>query len=387
MPFVLFLCASFVMHILFLLFIAAALIQCCYAVWYVWGSFQLSKQLSAATVASRQPVSVIICAHNEGAGLEQQLALVLEQDYTDEDRRILYEVIVVNDRSDDNTAVILLRLQQQYKHLRIVTIAGGEQRLFPGKKFALSRGLAATTTDLLLLTDADCYPASRNWLELMTRPLLQGKELAAGYGAYVPADDWLNGFIRWETLHTFMQYSTYAWSGIPYMAVGRNLACKKELLVRAQQTKEWSLLPSGDDDLLIRSGATATNMAIVSNPAARTFSHAKNNVQDWLHQKQRHVSTGKLYKTRPRLLLGLYGLTHGLTWLLGIILLCRGFILPVAGLWLLRVLLLVIAGGRYAAALEERGMKIKLVAGDIGWAIYNFALSPYIFLKNKQQWT
>jgi hypothetical protein len=40
-----------------------------------------------------------------------------------------------------------------------------------------------------------------------------------------------------------------------------------------------------------------------------------------------------------------------------------------------------------ATALQEKNLAIWFPLMDIGWAVYNFVLSPYIFLKNKQQWT
>jgi poly-beta-1,6-N-acetyl-D-glucosamine synthase len=50
-----------------------------------------------AITSSGQPVSVVICARNEAENLEKNLPSILTQDYPD------YEVVVVNDCSEDNT--------------------------------------------------------------------------------------------------------------------------------------------------------------------------------------------------------------------------------------------------------------------------------------------
>ena len=70
---------------------------------------------------SKEPVSVIICARNEENSLEKNLPSILTQDYPD------YEVIVVNDCSEDGTEFVLERLQKKYKHLKTTTIKQDEK--------------------------------------------------------------------------------------------------------------------------------------------------------------------------------------------------------------------------------------------------------------------
>ena len=103
-----------------------------------------------------KPVSVVICAKNEYQNLLHNLPVVLEQDYPD------YEVIVVNDASDDDSIELLNSFTRKYKHLRIFNL---ERNLnfFSGKKFPLSLGIKAARHEVLLLTDADCRPSGPNW--------------------------------------------------------------------------------------------------------------------------------------------------------------------------------------------------------------------------------
>ncbi len=100
------------------------------------------------------PVSVLIAARYEEENLKKYLPTILEQDYPN------YEVIVINDRSEDDTENVLLRIQKKYKHLRIVNIPENKFP-FPGKKYALSTGIKVATHDHLLFTDADCQPQSK----------------------------------------------------------------------------------------------------------------------------------------------------------------------------------------------------------------------------------
>lgn len=368
------------MMTLFYIFSVCVVLQSLFAVWMLWagGSARYAATISDSHLG--QPLSIIVCAHNEAANLAQHLPGILQQSLPH------YEVIVVNDASDDDSDNILQALGAQYSHLRVVNIDKEEERLLPGKKFALSRALSAAQYEHLLLCDADCSPASQDWARLMSRALQGTTDIVAGYGAYKPRPGWLNVFIRWETMHTFLQYSSYAKRGLPYMAVGRNLACKKSVLLQAQADPLWAMMPSGDDDLLIRLMGNKNNVAIVADPSAFTISEAKTSFGAWVLQKQRHVSTGKIYKKHIQFLLATYAAAHGLMWLLWLVLWAAGFGYLVSSLMMLRCLLVWSLWAIQSESLKEQRLMIYLPLCDIGWAIYHLILSPYIFFKTKKQW-
>jgi glycosyltransferase involved in cell wall biosynthesis len=377
--------SAFLCHRMLILwmFMAGVVIQCGYALYLFVRIFRLpvSKPIEDG---GQKGVSVIICGKNEAANLRKYLPTILSQRYGP-DNRPSYEVIVVNDASTDDTARVLQELQQQYGHLKVVHIPLDATRDLKGKKYALSVGVAQAQHDRLVLTDADCAPASDRWLQHMAAPLNNGKHIVAGYGGYNERPGLLNAFIRWETMHTFLQYSTYTLAGMPYMAVGRNMACTKDILLKAQKNELWNLLPSGDDDLLVRLEGNSANTAIVSDAASFTYSDAKSTWTEWIRQKQRHLSTGKYYKTNIKMLLGGYGLSHAIMWLGFAVSLCC---CPAAVLVLMgiRCILYRVLWGVTAHKLGEKKLALWFPLFDIGWMIYNFAFLPYITLKNKQEW-
>jgi glycosyltransferase involved in cell wall biosynthesis len=368
---------------LFLSLLAMAVaIQCFYAIRFFMKIYSLPVYDIPQPAG---PVSIIICARNEAANLAQNIPQIMAQRYANEAAKPLFEVIVVNDCSTDNTEQLLQDLEQQYDNLWHVTISSSEPRSFPGKKFALSEGLKHAAYKWLLLTDADCAPVSHLWLQKMVAPLAEGKEIVAGYGKYRPRASLLNAFTRWETLHTFLQYSSYTLAGKPYMAVGRNLACTKEVLEKAQATEVWGKLPSGDDDLLVNAMATKDNMAIVVDSAAFTITDAKAKWSDWIRQKQRHLSTGKYYRVSVKRLLAGYGFSHALSWIcfFGLLSFYWPYALLIMGIRSLIYWCLWIFA---AQRLQEKAIIPLFPLFDMGWMIYNFAFSPFIFLKNKMQW-
>ncbi len=335
-------------------------------------------------------VSVIVCARNEAINLTGNLPLVLNQRYHNATGKRCFEVIVVNDGSIDDTAIVLGEMAKRNAHLKIVTINADDERTLPGKKFALSKGVAVAAHDHVVMLDADCAPASAAWLLWMAQPLTRQKSIVAGYGGYTTAHGLLNLFIRAETVHTFLQYHTYNLAGLPYMAVGRNLACKKELLEYAQSQPVWQATASGDDDLLINLTATADNMIVNTGPLSFTYSEAKHNWKDWMQQKQRHFSTGKLYKKRIQALLSFYAFSHAGCWcgLIITALFWHGLALQkwAVFFFLLRSLVLWMQLGAAAYTTNERRLGFFWPFFDIGWLFYNTIFAPFIFWKNKQQW-
>lgn len=373
--------------VLFYIFVLCSAIQCCYIL-FLFSRILLYKPAIPDLGSSGTPVSVIICAHNEAENLSQHLPLILNQDYfTPDGQSPAYEVIVVNDRSTDATDVVLEELKGRYDHLKTISIAHTEPRTFPGKKDALSRGVRIAENEWLLLTDGDCQPSSPSWIAKMTGPLSQGKDIVAGFGGFYREQHAANLFTRLETVHTLLQYATYTLAGRPYMAVGRNMACRKQLLAEVMNRDAWKLIPSGDDDLLISEMSNKRNMAVVIHPDAFTYSRSRKDLGSWLAQKKRHLSTGKLYKASVKLLLGTYAASHAVLWVTFIAVLFTAFFKTALFLFALRFLLMLPAWIRINRLTKGHDLIPLLPVFDFGWLVYNFILSPYIFWKNKLKWT
>lgn len=365
----------------------ATAVQLAYAWWFRFRPGYLHTTASGAPPS----VSVVICARNEAANLGRFLPAVLEQDYP-ADR---FEVIVVNDGSTDETTSLLRHFSEKYPQLHTLQLPPDTAKDLPGKKYALAKGIAAARFDRLLLTDADCRPASPGWLHNMTA---SDKDITLGYGAYEQTKGLLNAFIRWETVHTCMQYAGYAAAGRPYMGVGRNLSYHKHLLQALEGDTAFAATyrntPSGDDDLLIGRIAGKDNTAICLKPEAHTISVAPQSWSAWRAQKTRHVSTGKYYPAMTRNLLGAYALSHTLYWLTAITaLVCLLTAKVPPGLqWLIiaaisiRIALYWPLAAQWYKHLGEKKLAFFYPFGDMGWALYNVFLSPYILWKNKQAW-
>ncbi|HSN09307.1 MAG TPA: glycosyltransferase [Hanamia sp.] len=252
------------------------------------------------SITQTHPVSVIICSRDEAANLVKNLPGALVQKY-----KTTHEVIVVDDNSLDESKYIIEEFQRKFRQLQFVELKQ-EARFIPGKKYPLSVGIKTAKYEIVLLTDADCVPASEFWIEKMQEGFTEGIEIVLGYGAMHKSKGLLNKLVRWETFHTALQYLSYAKSGMAYMGVGRNLSYKKSVFFRHKGFSSHNHVPGGDDDLFINKAATKKNTAIVVDKDAFTLSSAPKTWKQWIKQKKRHYTTSKYYKAGLKFLLGLY---------------------------------------------------------------------------------
>ncbi len=289
--------------VLFVFFSAIAGIQIFY---YLFFFSRLALYKAKAESSSQtHPVSVVICARDEAANLADHLPGVLVQDY-----QTTHEVIVVNDNSYDDSKYLLEELKKSFRQLQVIELKQ-EAKMIPGKKFPLGVGIKSTKHEIILLTDADCIPASEFWIQSMQSSYENDNtEIVLGYSPYHKKKSLLNKLIRWETFHSALQYLSYALAGIPYMGVGRNLSYKKAVFFRHKGFSSHHNIPGGDDDLFINMAANKKNTTINIDQEAFTLSRPVNTWKQWLNQKRRHYTTGKYYKKIHQFLLGTYSMSH-----------------------------------------------------------------------------
>jgi glycosyltransferase involved in cell wall biosynthesis len=290
------------LELFFIVFCLITLVQLFY---YGWFFRRLAFYSPPDKEQSQQhPVSVIICARDEAARLVTHLPGALVQTYPS-----THEVIVVNHNSQDDTRFLLDEFKKTFKGLHIVNLEH-EAIGIPGKKYPLSMGIKEARYEIVLLTDADCIPASEFWMHKMQDGYNNGIEVVLGYSPYKKKPGFLNKIIRFDTFHTALQYLSYALAGLPYMGVGRNLSYKKDVFFRNKGFSAINHVPGGDDDLFINKVATKENTAIVIDPDTFTLSEPKKTFSEWFRQKTRHYTTAKYYKPVHKFLLSLYSISH-----------------------------------------------------------------------------
>ena len=213
---------------------------------YYWKSWVSIPEFKVKNQKSTVKITVIIPARNEEENISHCLDSVCNQSYP----TALFEVLVVDDHSTDNTATIV----KSYADKNVTLISLKDfvtDELNSYKKKAIEIAIAQSTGELIVTTDADCF-VKENWLQT----------IAAFYEQYDPAFiaapvaiDCSNKFIEFfqgldfMTLQGITGASVY--KKIHSMCNGANLAYTKKVFEEVGGFTGIDNIASGDDMLLM----------------------------------------------------------------------------------------------------------------------------------------
>ena len=337
-------------------------------------------------------VSVVVCAHNERENLENYLHTLLSQDYPE------YEVIVVDDESEDNSLIVLEQYARQYPNFYHTFVPQGA-RVISSKKLALTIGIKAAHYDYILLTDADCRPESRNWIrEMMKGYDHESTEMVIGFSPYFERETLLSSLISYDTLFNGLQYMGMARAGHPYMGVGRNLSYRRSTFFNNQGFQGLLDVRAGDDDLFVNKVTTnyrkrnhrKSNVNVVCNPDALTWSAPKTTWKQWMQQKQRHLSVSNKYTSLNKFRLTIEPFTRGMIYILLLVALSLGshmLMATVIMLWFIRLLIMLFVINRAAYKLQLGRFSLEIILYDILLPIVTlYLLTVNTFRKQKIYW-
>ncbi len=368
--------------IMLYVFFGLLIIQLVYY-WVMFGKLAFYKP--KASEVFTPPVSVVVCAHNEFQNIQEFIPKLLEQDYPN------YEVVLVNDSSDDDTEFLLIDIKIQYPHFRVVK-TDRSVTFMRGKKFPLSVGIKMAMNPIIILSDADCYPNSNQWIRQMVNGYQKKEsEFVLGYGKYESRKGMLNKLIRFDTVHTATQYFSAAIAGRPYMGVGRNLSYTKDVFIRNKGLVSQYNIPYGDDDLFVNKHARKKNTSIIITPDSFTVSLPPESYKSWFKQKKRHIAAGSLYRFSSKIRTGLYASSAFFFYLLFAIALYLFrndyfWLAVITSVFLVRMLTQLIIYRKVLTKLQEKGVWGFVPLFDMLFSILNplWMFSNIIIKKN--QW-
>ncbi|MGV6862620.1 MAG: glycosyltransferase [Putridiphycobacter sp.] len=357
--------------LMLLIFLVAVGLQFLYLIVF---NLRLLFHKPKATVANNLPaISVVICARNEEDNLFKNLPQILDQNYPH------FEIVVVNDQSVDNSKYIIKTYQQAHPNLKYIELERNRHRQF-GKKLPLTVGIKGAQHELIVVTDADCAPASKDWLRQLAKHFNGDKKIVLGYSPYNVEKGFLNKLIRLDTANIAMTYLSFAKTGLTYMGVGRNMAYSKDLFESVGGFKKHYHIASGDDDLFIKDAATRKNVAVEIEPESFVYSDPKTTFKSWIEQKQRHFTTAPEYRLINKLFLGIFPLTLYLMYIILFILLFNtdwyAFVLTIFGS---RLLLFWLVNGLLLKKLQQK----DLIALYPLWEIVYTIVIPFIYYSSR----
>ena len=268
-------------------------------------------------------ISVVVATKNESTNIKDLVSSLLNQNYSKD----IFEVIIVDDNSDDNTFTITEETIKELNNFRIIK---AESKLYKGKRGALDIGINAAKYPYILITDADCEP-EREWINSFANGFKNNNDFLFGIAPYRATKTITNLVARFENLRASIIVFAFAKLGIPYSASARSFGFSKEAFNKIDGYTNTTETLSGDDDLLLREAIKNNfNVGMITNTDAFVFSKTKETFSEYVNQKSRHTSTSIHYSLKNKILLGSWHLLN-LTSLFSIIFLPFGteFIFPI----------------------------------------------------------
>lgn len=236
---------------------------------------------------ARTKISVIIPARNEEANIGQLLEALQQQSYPKQ----LYEVIVIDDHSEDRTVEIV----KGFANVKLLSLNKDVANSY--KKKAIEMGIVAATGELIVTTDADCLPPEQ-WLQLIAS---FNEEKQSAFIAAPVVIDCGSSIVQIFQAMDFMVLqgitAAVVHSNKLSMCNGANLAYEKKAFVEVNGFAGIDSIASGDDMLLMHKIATKnpgkvhylkSTEAIVSTQPVKTW-------KEFFQQRIRWASKARQY--------------------------------------------------------------------------------------------
>jgi len=297
-------------------------------------------------------VSVIVPARNEEKNIGECLASLAQLDYPSD----LFEIIVVNDHSQDRTGAILRQFEG--KNIKVLNLPDGKA----GKKAALACGISNAGGELIVTTDADCK-VPRLWLQYFAA--CYEKTEACFIAGPVVFEGEKNNFERFQSLD-FMGMMLITGAGIRgrfmHSSNGANLAYPKEVYAELNGFDNISHIASGDDILFMQKVARKypKRLFFLKNPEAAVSTSPLADVRSFVRQRIRWGAKSAQYPEWR--ITAILAVVFFYCWS---IILSGGWLLLDVGCWMLDAFAIGSAEGDGGCCLPSLSLRQKGMLGGI----------------------
>ncbi len=264
--------------------------------WFVWRMRRALTTLHIPAPAASVPlrVSVVIAVRNEEKNLPGLFQSLENQHIPD---GCSVEFILVNDRSEDNTAA-LIRTQctkdPRFKTINITDRVPG----FAPKKRAIDRAVRGSKADIILLTDADGRPGVL-WINTLLSYFSRGADMVIGYAPYSGQNRhrFLYGLVTLEYFSVAAVAAATTALHFPVTCVGTNMAYRRSLFLEVNGFGPYKHVISGDDDLFLTHVREQKRYRIeyAASPKAHVYNAPPRSVTQYVNQRLRYASKGFRY--------------------------------------------------------------------------------------------
>ena len=265
------------------------------AYFFGWIRIQYFDAKSGGEV-SYHTFSILIPARNEAHVITKCLEDIMKQNYPSD----LFEVIVINDYSTDETTLAVNAFNSQYPEAKIRLVQMSDDRENRKlKKAAITFGISHAKNSHIILTDADCERGTE-WLKVLNSFIDQTKAKMV----YAP--------VAFKAENIFQKIQALEFAGLvgigaaaiqlknPNMCSAANLLFEKSVFDEVEGYKGYDGIASGDDEFLMHKvfKKYPNDVRFLRNEKAIVFTSANTSLHELADQRRRWVSKSTKYENR-----------------------------------------------------------------------------------------
>lgn len=282
------------------LLIALAVFYLVLMLLYITGWYKLAFVKVGKSFNPTQTFTVVVPARNEADNIEACVQSIFNQNYPKD----LFELIVINDHSEDETLKILKKLQKKFSNLKIINLqdfVGENDKTNSFKKMAIHLAIQQSSGNVIATTDADCI-VPENWLRNFAF-VFETKQarFVTGPVLFTYANKWLQKFQVLDFAGMMCVTGASLYWKISYMSNGANLAYLKSVYKTVKGFEGIDHIASGDDLLLMEKIVKKypddihflkNKSSIVKTPAVETLKAFFNQRVRWASKSKQYQNVG-----------------------------------------------------------------------------------------------
>lgn len=371
-----------IFYIFFLLASSVYVIQVLQYYFY-WKKIDITTTKNAKSTA---PISIVIAVRNEAQNIQACIDCILKQTFID------FELIIIDDFSDDQTATLVLAFNDpRVKYFHIKEYLPESALHTMNKKKAIELGVKKASFNLIATTDGDCTMGTA-WLQVISDTFLNPTiQYATGIVAYFEKPGLFSKFQQIDLMSLMGITAAAIQMKSAYMSNGANMTFRKKTFEMIDGYKTNADLPTGDDVFLMHhiiSTYGDNSVTFIKNKDAAVYTTSCGTLAAFIQQRIRWVSKStKLVSKKAIFTLQFMYVYHSL--FLVLTLLC--FFLPsihwryLLGFFIIKVSIDLLFLNSVSSFFKQRKLLIGLPLFEIFYIAYVIAIGV-LGIRGTYEW-
>lgn len=223
----------------------------------------LLKKIEHGSSTALPAVAVIIAARNEAEKIGNLLADLLQQDYAGS-----LAIYVANDRSQDETGILIDQFARKHTHIHHLKITERSANMTP-KKHALTQCIKRTSADIIVTTDADCR-VGQSWVSSMVKNMDADTGIIVGYSR-IEGSGWFSKYQALDFAATLVANAGLMKLGYNWSGTGQNLSYRRSAFTSIGGYNAVAEQVTGDDIYLVQTIPKKTGLKARLNEDPSSF--------------------------------------------------------------------------------------------------------------------